>query len=592
MTGLKSKRSKLLASALLVAGLAGSMFAQSYAITSVDELSDVNREHWAYEALTDLVEKYDVLEGYPSGRYLGNRFTTRWEMAAALDKLIKAVGRDLARLGMEKANRSDLQTLARLQDEFRNELAALNARTSALEARATAIEAKNEEQDGKLAFLERTRIHGDASFGGFSAIGGNGVSDSTNDGILDAINTVGRLRLTLDVPVLEDKEDSHVGEGTLHARIIGAFGTGNPNGRNSDGIGATPFNTFSRIATDASAFNEGIGTPLTTSRLGANNRSTLYVENFHYKQNFKFNQDSEDYKATVDTYAGVVPWRYLFDKSPYRGNELTQFQNGMFVNNPGVAVNLNQPMVAFHYNQGLGEYFNADLTSGVGFVSQNDATTGWNLTYEGRLNYKTGYENWLSNGSVYVGGYQIFTNGHNQNILNGNRFFVPNPVNRAGQTLADGNDKGTANAVYAGWNQDWFKGIGTTVNYFLGSGDNSSRLLTSLNQNNGFNQTTATLVAPRQAITGVLNIPMSAVLPGFRDGDALGFGYGLVDMYEHGLSGRRFGDGMEQVMEAYYRVQINDKISIVPSFQMIVNAGGLRNNDVYTVIGLRSNYVF
>jgi hypothetical protein len=143
----------LSASVFLGAGLFAMTPAQ--AITSVEELRDVDSSAWAYSALSDLVEKYDVIEGYPDYTFKGNRTATRYEMAAALNALIKAVGRDLARLGAEKANKSDLATLARLQEEFRNELAALNARTSALEGRASAIEAKNAEQDTRLDLLEK-----------------------------------------------------------------------------------------------------------------------------------------------------------------------------------------------------------------------------------------------------------------------------------------------------------------------------------------------------------------------------------------------------------------------------------------------------
>src|SRR4051812_40869371 len=82
------------------------------AITSVEELRDVDSSHWAYSALADLVEKYDVIEGYPDYTFKGKRAATRWELAAALNAVMKAVGRDIARLGAEKANKSDLATLA------------------------------------------------------------------------------------------------------------------------------------------------------------------------------------------------------------------------------------------------------------------------------------------------------------------------------------------------------------------------------------------------------------------------------------------------------------------------------------------------
>ncbi|MEB3205783.1 MAG: carbohydrate porin, partial [Vampirovibrionales bacterium] len=272
--------------------------------------------------------------------------------------------------------------------------------------------------------------------------------------------------------------------------------------------------------------------------------------------------------------------------------------NASFVNTPGIAVNLNQPMVAMHWNHGLGEYLNADVTTGVGVVNQTDALTGLNVTYEGRLNYKTGLQNWLASGSIYGGGYHVFMDGH-QLLNSGSNVSKSDAVNRAGNTLANAQNRDTTNAFYVGWNQDWFKGIGTTVNYMQTLGNaNSNRLLTSTNQNVGFSNTSATLVGVRQALTAVLNIPMSAVLPaGWRDGDALGIGYGFLDLYEDGLSerdsnGNLFKDRLEQVMEVYYRWQVNDKISVIPSFQLINSGGGIAQNDVYTVVGLRSSYVF
>ncbi len=437
---MSKKLSILLATSICLTGATG-LFMGSMtpvkAITSVDELSDVNENHWAYEALRDLVEKYDVIEGYPDGTFRGNRTPTRWEMAAALNSLIKAVGRDLARLGAEKANKTDLQTLARLQEQFRNELTALQARTSALEARATAIEAKNDEQDNRLSLLEKTQIHGDMSFGilsDMSSAGQNAASGGgSGSGIRDAISTIGRLRLTMDVPLREDEEesDSYFGRGDLHTRMIAAFGRLSPAAAQSGNGGAfSSFSGYSRIAGDASSFNEGgIANGFTG---GVNTRSNLYVENMHYKQHIKSGMPiltdwfpgmdvlpDEGWETTGDLYVGVVPWRYLYDKSPYRGNELTQFQNTSFVNTPGVAVNLSSPTVAYVWHQGLGsEDLSMDLTSGVSTVNTGDAMSGWSLTYEGRLNYNLNL-GWDMPGNVYAGGYHIWDSGANSMITAG-----------------------------------------------------------------------------------------------------------------------------------------------------------------------------
>jgi hypothetical protein len=604
----------LLAASVFLSGATGILVgAPAHAITSVDELSDVNRNHWAFEALRDLVEKYDVIEGYPDKTFRGNRTATRWEMAAALNALTKKIGEELARLGAEKADKKDLATLARLQEEFRNELAALTARVSALEGRATAIEAKNEEQDNRLSLLEKTQIHGDMSFGGLADIAANGRG-SGDDGISDGISAVGRLRLTLAVPVREDRDDSKVGEGTVYTRLVAAFGRTAPAGAESGNTGAfNPFTGYSQIAGDASSFNEGFS-PSSLNQgavVGGNAlRSNLYVESAFYKQHFKSGiplltnwlpgtdimSDSDDWKTTGDLYAGVIPWRFLFDTSPFRGNELTQFQNTAFVNLPGIAVNTIAPTVAYQWHQGLGQSAGLDLTAAVSSVDVGDLMDGLSTTYEARLNYQTSFlgENFTKPGSLYAGGYHVWNAGNR--TLGGQ---IQNTANLASTTLtnrvgATTNVIGQSslNALYGGWNQEWYKGIGTYVGYTLAGNDNNNLSLNSTNFYSGANSARVNegiVVSVRQALTGALNVPMSAIVPGWRDKDAMGIAYGFVDLQENGAGG---SDAFEQLFEFYYRLQLTDSISVVPSFQMIFNRLGIEDNDAASIIGLRTNYTF
>jgi len=612
----------LLAASIFLTGATGVVvgsMSSAHAITSVDELTDVNQNHWAYEALRDLVEKYDVIEGYPDHTFRGNRATTRWELAAALNALIKSVGRDLARLGAEKADKADLETIARLQDEFKNELAALQARTDALETRAAAIEAKNSEQDQRLSLLERTQIHGDASIGGFGDFGSQGARTTTSgngrDGIRDAISAVGRLRLTMDVPVHEDKEDSRVGAGELHTRIIAAFGRISPNGVGANtGSSQTSFNGYSRIASDAFSLNQGIGASSATPGLsvGTNVRSLLYVEDLHYHQHFKSgiplltdwmvgDKKNARFATTGDLYVGSMPWRYLFDKSPYRGNELNQFQSPAFVNTPGIAVNQNMPMLAYQWHQKLGsDSLSLDLTGAAGAVNVSDALSGFNASYEGRLNYKVGD----LPGNVYGGGYNVWSMGNSDptnaaNALNGTSV---NRSNIATGLTADGHK--AFQGLYAGWSQEWFRGIGTTFNYMLSQGGQWNYYLNSYNQglgasNAGLGSLSATnnvVVAPRTSWTGVLNIPMSA-FGKFRRNDVIGIGYSMLTLREgriseSGQGSTRFRNGIEHTGEAYYKFAVNDAISIIPSMQWIDHGMGIKGNGPVWVAGLRTSFSF
>ncbi len=635
----------LLAASVFLTGTTGAFLGSmtpAHAITSVDELSDVNRNHWAFEALRDLVEKYDVIEGYPDGTFRGDRTATRWEMAAALNALIKTIGRDLARLGAEKADKADLQTLARLQEEFRNELNALNARVGALEERAAAIEAKNDEQDNRLTLLEKTQIHGDFSMGFLSDISAQGVQSSaagnnTRDGILDGMSAIGRLRLALDIPVKDDDPDSKIGRGDVYARLVAAFGRVSPSAGAGNNVGPNgPFSGYSRIATDASAHNDGFLTANVQNNMtGGNTRSNLYLETAYYKQNFKEGiplltdtlgifPDREGWETTADLYFGVVPWRFLYDKSPYRGNELTQFQNTALVNTPGIAVNYNMPMVAWQWHQGLGNSANLDLTTGLGSIDVGDVMDGLNLTYEGRLNYVTSFlgDEFTKPGSIYVGGYHIWMNG---NTLRAPGIGVGTYANRsAGLSASQGDsakardfERDSTNALYVGWNQEWWGGIGTFFNYMLvnkGSGNFLySSLMNGTGRNSDFNNvavaaaTNGVGVGVKQSLSTGLHIPMSAIAPGWRDDDVLGLGYAVIDLHEQGIGdvsrtgvggGNRRqdpvgpGDTNEHIFETYYKYQFTDSISIVPSVQFIFNRLGLKENNFTTVLGLRTNFLF
>ncbi|MCK7488686.1 MAG: S-layer homology domain-containing protein [Bacillus subtilis] len=63
----------IVAASVLVCGFSDGLTTgqAAYAITSVDELADVNQNHLAFNALKDLVERYNVIEGYPDRTFRG-----------------------------------------------------------------------------------------------------------------------------------------------------------------------------------------------------------------------------------------------------------------------------------------------------------------------------------------------------------------------------------------------------------------------------------------------------------------------------------------------------------------------------------------
>ena len=46
-------------------------------VTSVTQFSDVQPTDWAYQALSQLVERYGCVAGYPNGTFRGGRAMTR-----------------------------------------------------------------------------------------------------------------------------------------------------------------------------------------------------------------------------------------------------------------------------------------------------------------------------------------------------------------------------------------------------------------------------------------------------------------------------------------------------------------------------------
>lgn len=561
-------------------------------VTSVDELTDVSSKHWAYEAVKNLVEKCDAIEGYPSKKFKGTRYATRWELAAALSDLQDCFGRDLARAGAQ--NKADLETLARLQDEFKDELAVLGARTDALESRASAIEAKNAEQDTRLSLLEKTQIHGDFSAGLLSNVAGNNQED--------AIGAIARLRLSLDIPVVEEQEGSYLGEGKVHARLIAAAG-------NNASLGAPGFSGLSRIAADRSAFNEGFDNG--NGALNTNSRLNMYVERLYYTQDLKpgipvltnlgMGDGSPEWDASGQVFAGIVPWRDYFDKSKYRGNELTQFQNSSFVNLPGLPMNANMAMIGYAMKQGLGEKTSFNLTAALGAPSTDDVLNTYLITYEGRLNYNLPIAGDLP-GSFYVGGYHTLASGSTSGNAVANQTASTLLLSNGVNAMATGALVNQAqHGVYVGVDQELYKGIGTNIGYFYNGASDNATLLNSLNSINGNGFNTAVLngragtlggnrlgITPRQALSAVFNVPMETIAPGLRDGDHFGVGYAAIDFAQNiGAD-----DGMEQVMETYYTYYLNDHVSFVPSFQLSKNRLGVGGNDVSLGFGFRTNVQF
>ena len=129
-------------------------------VTSVTQFSDVQPTDWAYQALSNLVEKYGCVAGYPNGTYKGGQAMTRFEAAALLNACLDRVT-------------EVTDELQRLMDEFKTELATLRGRVDGLEKKVGKLEAQQ--------FSTTTKLKGEVSMiiAGSPDYDGNGSNKTT-----------------------------------------------------------------------------------------------------------------------------------------------------------------------------------------------------------------------------------------------------------------------------------------------------------------------------------------------------------------------------------------------------------------------------
>ena len=118
-------------------------YASQEQVTSITQFSDVRPTDWAYQALTNLVERYGCVAGYPDLTYRGGQSMTRYEAAALLNSCLDRVT-------------EVTDEIRKLQEEFKAELIVLRARVEGLEARAAVLEATQ--------FSTTTKLNGEVSF--------------------------------------------------------------------------------------------------------------------------------------------------------------------------------------------------------------------------------------------------------------------------------------------------------------------------------------------------------------------------------------------------------------------------------------------
>ncbi|MDJ0900647.1 MAG: iron uptake porin [Xenococcus sp. MO_188.B8] len=138
-------------------------------VTNVNQLRDVAPSDWAYEALRSLVDRYGCIVGYPDQTYRGNQALSRYEFAAGLNACLKQIERLIA--ASEAVLQEDLETINRLMQEFEAELASVKGRVDNLESRTAFLEDHQ--------FSTTTRLQGSVVFALADLFGGDGGKNQT-----------------------------------------------------------------------------------------------------------------------------------------------------------------------------------------------------------------------------------------------------------------------------------------------------------------------------------------------------------------------------------------------------------------------------
>jgi len=121
-------------------------------VTSINQFSDVRPTDWAFQALSNLIERYGCVAGYPDGTYRGAKSMTRYEAAALLNACLDRIS-------------EVTDELKRLMKEFEKELAVLRGRVDGLEAKVGELEANQFSTTTKLKGIA-TFVLGANSYGG------------------------------------------------------------------------------------------------------------------------------------------------------------------------------------------------------------------------------------------------------------------------------------------------------------------------------------------------------------------------------------------------------------------------------------------
>lgn len=284
------------------------------------------REPWQEQVLAQLCEKY-----------LGAAPSAQEDQAARLERLSRMIGERLATGGAAATPAEDVAALALLLARGGSPAQAPSTAPEPLPPSAEAAKPKvgGEEysdigkgQEGfiqaverlaELPISERMVMTGDIT-AGFQA-----ATVSANP---DLTSMFGRARLNFVARAVPASPDGRFSEGYFFVQMLAA---GGPFDASVVG-GRASFSPFNDVATDRSAFNEGLS------------RGNVYLSKVYYQQRLNL---AKDY---VVGRVGVIDFSDFFDVNEFANNEARQFINSALVNSTAFKTGIVAPgfMAEYH----------------------------------------------------------------------------------------------------------------------------------------------------------------------------------------------------------------------------------------------------
>lgn len=449
-----------------------SQYASADQVTSVSQFSDVRPSDWAYAALSNLVEQYGCVAGYPSGTFKGGQAMTRYEAAALLNACLDRVS-------------EVTDELKKLMAEFETELAALRGRVDKLESQVGFLEATQ--------FSTTTKLRGDSRWviGGLSY---GGENKDNYDNLREGVSFNYDVRLNFDT--------SFTGKDLLRTQLrAGNF--------SDSGFGAQP----TRLTQLDAGFEENLG--------NADGGDVVAINRLYYKfpvgQNFTAVAGP---RLRQDDALPVWPSVYTSDKilkifqyagAPGAYNQVLGSGAGLWYQNNGWSI-------GGAYVAGNGDEGNS--AEGGLFNGNSAASSTVQLAYTGK--------NWNLTGAYNYSNYNVATAGTSFQVAN-----LPNTLT-GGQTNSF-SLAGYWQPVQTGWIPSVSAGWGyNSIGYQTGGNAASQSWYTGLVWKDAF-----------------------------RQGNALGFAIGQPTFITS-LNDKDTNDG-QYALEAYYKVQVTDNISVTPA---------------------------